>query len=101
MVERDDVSVEGAPRDAPRELGVAKHVLSAMWAAEYAWYMTEAAKQLQQPAMDAEKSYSQALTSRQAPKLSSLAELEPEERRLALRARSMSHADVPPDLSST
>ena len=74
LVERDDVS--------------------AMWAAEYAGDMTEAAKQLQQTAREAEKSCSQALTSRQAPKLTSLDELEPEERELALRARSMSHASA-------
>ena len=68
--------------------------VTAMWAAEYAWYMTKAAKQLQQTAREAEKSCSQAVTSRQAPKFTSLDEWEPEELELALRARSMGHASA-------
>ncbi len=94
MVERDDVSVEDTPRDASRELGVAQHVFRAMWAAANAEYMAEAAKKLRQTAMQAEESCSQARTNRQAPPLTSLADLEPEERWLALRARSMSHASA-------
>ena len=94
MVERDDVSVEDAPRDAPRELGVAEHVFRATWAAEYAGYLTEAAKQLRLTAMQAEKICSQALTSRQAPQLASWVDLEPEEHRLAVKALSMSHASA-------
>ncbi len=94
MVERDDVSAKDAPRDAPRELGVADHVFRAMCAAAYAGYMTEAAQELQQTAREAEKNCSQARTNRQAPPLTSRADLEPKELRLALRARSMSHASA-------
>ena len=91
MVERDDVSVEDTPRDAPRELGVDKDVFRARWAAEYAGYMTEAAKLRRPTAMQAEESF-QALTNRQAPPSTSPDELVPEERRLRDKARSMSHA---------
>lgn len=89
LEKQDGVSVE----DAPQELGVADDVFRAAWAAECAGYLTEAAEHLRQTAMQEVERCSESLGNRQAPQ-TSWDDLEPEELRLAVRARSMSHASA-------
>ena len=66
----------------------------AAWAAEYAGYLTTAAEHLRQTAKQAEDRCVEALIKRKALHVTSQDELEPEELRLAAKARSMSHASA-------
>ena len=78
--------------DVPRKLGIADHAFRASWAAEYAGYFAEAAERLRDTATQAEQECYESLRSRGVRRLVSRAELEPEERRLVMRARSTDHA---------
>ena len=80
--------------DVPRKLGVPDHTFRASWAAEYAGYFAEAAECLRNTAEQAVEQCYESLSSRQVQRLTSLAELEPEERRLVTRARSTGHASA-------
>ena len=80
--------------DVPRKLGVADHRFRASWAAEYAGYFAEAAERLRDTATQAEQECYESLRSRGVRRLNSRAELEPEERRLVMRARSTGHASA-------
>lgn len=80
--------------DVPRQLGVANHAFRASWAAEYAGYFAEAAERLRDTATQAEQDCYESLRSRGVRAPIRRAVLEPEERRLVTRARSMSHASA-------
>lgn len=80
--------------DVPRRLGVENHAYRASWAAEYAGYYAEAAESLRDTATQAEQECYESLSSRGVRPPVSLADLEPEERRLFTRARSAGHVSA-------